>query len=123
MVVNLSFSSRAPAILAGSGVVQQGVFFHHFADVGKPRITRLLDVPNCRDFLGSWTFRKFRKVSVTKCNHLVDFNKVAISREKLFLIRPISADLDYTFCQVIATNILIAYARVGTVCPHPYGWA
>ena len=22
----------------------------------------------------------------------------------------------------IATNILIAYARVGTSCPHPYGW-
>ena len=38
-------------------------------------------------------------MSVTKCNHLVDFNKVAISREKLFLIRPISADLDYTFQQ------------------------
>ena len=32
---------------------------------------------NCRENLGSCEL-------VTKCNHLVDFNKVAISCEKLF---------------------------------------
>ena len=65
------FSGRAPAILAGVGWCAAGRFFHHFADVGKvasewwprPEQASILgDCDcglNCREFLGSWTFRKF----------------------------------------------------------------
>ena len=71
MAVNLSFSGRAPAILAGVGWCAAGCFFHHFADVGKmasewwppPEQASIfggcVGVLNCRGFLGSWTFRKF----------------------------------------------------------------
>lgn len=51
---------------------------------------------SCQENLGSCGL-------VTKCNHLVDFNKVAISCEKLFLIRPNSPELNSLKLQEIKT--------------------
>ena len=104
----LSFFRVCASYFRGFEGVYQRRFFHHFADVGKmasewwprPEQASILgDCDcglNCQEFLGSWTFRKFRKVSVTKCNRLT---KISSWQNVTVLIRPNSADLDYVFQQ------------------------
>ena len=89
------FSSRTPAILEGLSGVIQGVFSTtlpmpvKWRQNGERGRNRPVFSGNCQENLGSYEL-------VTKCNHLVDFNKVAISCEKLFLIRANSPDLKLT---------------------------